>query len=48
MSEDFNHQDCEYYIKQNDGCLLYFELGASNVSQYGHCYKKILGWDDEE
>lgn len=27
------HNDCEHYVKQNDMCLLFFELGYHNVSK---------------
>ena len=46
MSEH-NHKDCKYYMAANDGCALYFELGAFNVSQYNCCYKKIVWGEDE-
>ena len=28
------HQGCDYYIEQNDMCLLFFQLGFFNISQY--------------
>ena len=42
----FNHKTCKNYIPQNDGCILYYQLGAFNVSQYNHCYEKLIGWDE--
>lgn len=42
----FNHKTCKKYIPQNDGCILYYQLGAFNVSQYNHCYEKLIGWDE--
>ena len=36
------HKDCENYVEKNDMCLLYFELGISNVSQYDTCAEKII------
>ena len=36
------HKDCEYYVEQNDMCLLYFELGFHNVSQYPECLTKEI------
>lgn len=38
----FDHTKCENYIPQNDGCLLYFQLGAFDVSQYDKCYGDII------
>lgn len=37
-----NHSDCEYYVEQNDMCLLYFELGFHNISQYRECLEKEI------
>lgn len=34
------HSDCEYYVPENDMCLLYFELGFHNISQYNTCVEK--------
>ena len=34
------HSDCEYYIKENDMCLLYFQLGFHNISQYNTYVEK--------
>ena len=34
------HSDCEYYVEQNDMCLLFFELGFHNISQYNTCVEK--------
>ena len=36
------HLNCENYVPKNDMCLLYFELGISNVSQYDTCAEKII------
>ena len=36
------HEDCEYYVAQNDMCLLFFELGFHNVSQYKECLEKVI------
>ena len=35
------HENCEYYIKQIDGCLNYYLLGYFNVSQYETCIEDI-------
>ena len=34
------HSDCQYYVKENDMCLLFFELGFHNISEYNHCVEK--------
>ena len=34
------HSDCEYYVKENDMCLLFFELGFHDISQYKECVEK--------
>ena len=34
------HSDCEYYVSENDMCLLFFELGFHNISEYNHCVEK--------
>lgn len=39
------HENCEYYIKQNDGGLLYYELGFFDVSQYETCIEDII-WEE--
>ena len=36
------HKDCEYYVEQNDMCLLFFELGFHEVSRYGACLKEVI------
>ena len=36
------HSDCEYYVEQNDMCLLFFELGFHEVSQYKDCLKEVI------
>lgn len=36
------HLNCENYVPRNDMCLLYFELGVSDVSQYDDCAEKII------
>ena len=41
------HSDCEYYVKENDMCLQYFELGVSEVGQYDTCAEKII-YNDKE
>ena len=41
------HLNCENYVPRNDMCLLYFELGVSEVSQYDGCAEKIV-FDDKE
>lgn len=40
------HLNCQNYVPKNDMCLLYFELGVSNVSQYDTCAEKII-YDDK-
>ena len=43
------HEDCEYYVAQNDMCLLYFHFGFFNVSQYKDCLEKeVYGGDLNE
>lgn len=38
------HSDCQYYVFENDMCLLYFEFGFFDVSQYHTCLEeKIYG-----
>ena len=27
------HKDCEHYVKENDMCLLFYQLGFHNVSK---------------
>lgn len=46
FQKEFNHKNCKNYIPQNDGCILYYQLGAFNVSQYNCCYEKLIGWDE--
>lgn len=41
------HLNCSNYVPKNDMCLLYFELGISEVSQYNECAEKII-YDDKE
>ena len=41
------HLNCQNYVPRNDMCLLYFELGVSDVSQYDECAEKIV-FDDKE
>jgi hypothetical protein len=41
------HLNCQNYVPKNDMCLLYFELGVSEVSQYDTCAEKII-YDDKE
>ncbi|MBR1748895.1 MAG: hypothetical protein IJ743_03765 [Bacilli bacterium] len=41
------HLNCSNYVPKNDMCLLYFELGVSEVSQYNECAEKSLFSDKE-
>lgn len=41
------HLNCQNYVPKNDMCLLFFELGVSNVSQYDECAEKII-YDDKK
>ena len=41
------HLNCQNYVPKNDMCLLYFELGVSEVSQYDECAEKII-YDDKK
>ena len=41
------HLNCQNYVPKNDMCLLFFELGVSEVSQYDTCAEKII-YDDQE
>lgn len=41
------HLNCKNYVPKNDMCLLYFELGVSNVSGYDECAEKALFSDDD-
>lgn len=41
------HLNCDNYVPKNDMCLLYFELGVSDVSQYDECAEKTI-YDDKE
>ena len=41
------HLNCQKKKKKNDMCLLYFELGVSEVSQYDECAEKIVFSDKE-
>ena len=41
------HLNCQNYVPKNDMCLLYFELGVSEVSQYDTCAEKIIYNDSE-
>ena len=36
------HLNCDNYVPKNDMCLLYFELGVSEVSQYDTCAEKVI------
>lgn len=36
------HSDCEFYVECNDMCLLYFELGFHNISQYRECLENVV------
>lgn len=36
------HLNCQNYVPKNDQCLLYFELGVSEVSQYDECAEKKI------
>lgn len=36
------HKDSKYYVECNDMCLLFFELGVHNVSQYSECAEKTI------
>lgn len=45
-SQNNIHKTCENYIPQNDGCLLYFQLGCFNVSQYTVCYGDLIFGED--
>lgn len=36
------HKDCEYYVEQNDMCLLFFQLGFPEVSQYNDCLNEVI------
>ena len=36
------HSNCEYYVEQNDMCLLFFTFGFHNVSQYKECLEKQI------
>ena len=36
------HSDCEYYVEQNDMCLLFFQFGFHEVSQYKECLEKTV------
>ena len=41
------HLNCKNYVAKNDMCLLYFELGVSEVSQYDECQEKRLFSDKD-
>ena len=41
------HSDCEYYVEQNDMCLLFFQFGFHEVSQYNECLEKRIYGDEE-
>lgn len=36
------HSDCQYYVEQNDMCLLFFQFNYHNVSQYTECLKEVI------
>lgn len=40
------HEECKHYIPQNDMCLLFFQLGFHNVSQYDKCLEEMI-YNDE-
>ena len=39
------HDGCEFYVEQNDMCLLYFQFGFHEVSQYDKCLGEVI-YDD--
>ena len=41
------HLNCDNYVPKNDMCLLFFELGVSEVSQYDTCAEKVI-YNDKE
>ena len=41
------HTDCQHYVEQADMCLLYFQLGYFEVSQYKECLTKQISGDNE-
>lgn len=41
------HSECEYYVEQNDMCLLYFQFGFHEVSQYTQCLGETIYGDSE-
>ena len=41
------HNDCEYYVEQNDMCLLFFQFGFHEVSQYNECLEKRIYGDEK-
>ena len=41
------HLNCQNYVPKNDMCLLYFELGISEVSQYDECAEKTVFSDKQ-
>ena len=45
--KDNIHLTCQNYVPKNDMCLLYFELGVSEVSQYDTCAEKVI-YNDKE
>ena len=36
------HVHCEHYVPENDMCILFFELGFHEVSQYEECLEKVV------
>jgi len=36
------HKDCQYYVPENDMCLLFFQLGFFNISQYDKCLEELI------
>lgn len=36
------HKDCDYYVPENDMCLLFFHFGFHEVSQYSECLEKEI------
>ena len=41
------HSDCEYDGEKNDMCLLFFQFGFHEVSQYKECLEKRIYGDEE-
>ena len=48
MGKNNVHEDCEHYVSMNDMCLLFFQFGFHNVSQYKECLeKKIYPYENQ-